>query len=184
METFLNCDKAGIDWAGKPYSGCLTWNVWGLYRWFTAFCRRQIINIVGVQVSTSTSGKPGCIRFAITYIHIIQCSCDVHVVRSSRKSIGSDGWDIWTYSRFSVMVHPSNSRKPSLFSPKRVAQVQIEGGMGANGIRAFSVKEKYLMLNQSIIRFVLRHSTTVLMAQDNVINTGKKDVSSIMIWKC
>ncbi len=36
-------------------------------------------------------------------------------------------------------------------------------------------------INQSIIRFVLRHSTTVLMAQDNVITTGKKDVSSIMI---
>ncbi len=38
-----------------------------------------------------------------------------------------------------------------------------------------------LPINQSIIRFVLRHSTTVLMAQDNVITTGKKDVSSIMI---
>ncbi len=33
----------------------------------------------------------------------------------------------------------------------------------------------------SIIRFVLRHSTTVLMVQNNVITTGKKDVSSIMI---
>ncbi len=37
------------------------------------------------------------------------------------------------------------------------------------------------IINQSIIRFVLRHSTTVLVAQDNVITTGKKDVSSIMI---
>ncbi len=36
-------------------------------------------------------------------------------------------------------------------------------------------------INQSIIRLVLRHSTTALMAQDNVITTGKKDVSSIMI---
>ncbi len=39
-------------------------------------------------------------------------------------------------------------------------------------------------INQSIIRFVLRHSTTVLMVQDNVTTTGKKDVSSIRIWKC
>ncbi len=38
-----------------------------------------------------------------------------------------------------------------------------------------------LSINQSVIRFVLRHSTTVLMAQDNVITTEKKDVSSIMI---
>ncbi len=36
-------------------------------------------------------------------------------------------------------------------------------------------------INQSIIRFVLRHSTTVLMAQDNVITTGKKDVSTTAI---
>ncbi len=35
---------------------------------------------------------------------------------------------------------------------------------------------KQVIMIQSIIRFVLRHSTTVLMAQDNVITTGKKDV--------
>ncbi len=50
---------------------------------------------------------------------------------------------------------------------------------GENIELSFRVSRYWVI--QSIIRFVLRHSTTVLMAQDNVITTGKKDVSSIMI---